>query len=224
MKLSRRLSAIASYIPPGSPVADIGTDHAYLPVYLVKQGISPRVIAADLHNAPFQSALRTVESHALGDKISVRLGDGLKVLRPGEAEIVVIAGMGGSTMEKIFSQSPKVLKKVQRLVLQPMTGAETVRQWLWDNEWTLLDEDLIAEDGRLYELLVAVPGQELPRDPFIGPRLIEKRHPLLIKLLEQKEQQLAGILAGVSKSADPATREKISELEEKLEKIRKVKG
>ncbi|WP_366924181.1 class I SAM-dependent methyltransferase [Metallumcola ferriviriculae] len=223
MKLSLRLSTIAAYIPSGSKVADIGTDHAYLPVYLVKQGICPGVIAADIHNAPFQSALRTVESFCLGDKISVRLGDGLKVLRPGEVETIVIAGMGGNTMEQIFSRAPEVIKDVRRLVLQPMTDTEKIREWLWANGWILLDEDLVAEDGKLYEFLVAEPGREQPKDSLIGPRLIEKRHPLLTKLLEQKEKQLAGILAGVSKSTDSSTRAQIGELQEQLEKIEKVK-
>lgn len=224
MKLSQRLRAIVSYIPPGSMVADIGTDHAYLPVHLVRQGISAQVIAADVHNAPFQSALRTVEGYHLGDHISVRLGDGLKVLRPGEAEVIVVAGMGGRTMEQIFNQSPEILRMVGRLVLQPMTDTERVRKWLWDNEWTLMDEELIDEEGKLYELLVAIPGREEPQDPFIGPKLIEKRHPLLIRFLQQKQRQIEDIVLGMENSNAGTVQTEKVELLQQLEKVKKVKA
>lgn len=223
MKLSQRLAAVAAYVPSGSTVADIGTDHAYLPVYLVNEGIAPQVIATDVHRKPYESARETVAAYRLQDRISVRLGDGLETLQPGEAGTIVIAGMGGKNMVQIFRRSPGVLETAGRLILQPMTHVETVRQWLWANGWYLLDEDLVAEDGHLYEILVVARGEETPADPEIGPRLLEKRHPLLKKLLVEKEKHYLNILEGIKQSTNPETKGKAGQIREKLSKIQRVK-
>ena len=107
MELAKRLAVAAAYVPAGSVVADIGADHAYLPIYLVKTGRCARVIATELRSGPFQSALRQVAEHKLESNIDLRLGDGLTVLKPAEAGVLVLAGMGGNTIREILAPPRK---------------------------------------------------------------------------------------------------------------------
>ncbi len=224
MKLTKRLAVIASYIPDGSTVADIGTDHAYLPAYLVLEGIAPKAIATDIHNAPFQSALKTVEAHCLLNKISVRLGNGLDVLRPGEADVIVVAGMGGRNMEEVFEKAPEVLRQTNRLVLQPMTAVDMVRQWLWNHNWQIVDEDLLREDDKFYQVLVAEPGEDLHKgDPEFGVNLIKKGHPLMGELLQKREAQYGQVLNEIRRQAKTEIKEKEQQVEAKLMTIKRVK-
>ncbi|MBC7324419.1 MAG: SAM-dependent methyltransferase, partial [Moorella sp. (in: Bacteria)] len=132
MRLPKRLAAIAEFVPPGKVAADIGTDHAYLPVYLVQTGRSPRVIATELNEKPWMRARFWVSSFHLEDKIEVRLGAGLQVLSPGEVQVVVVAGMGQNTIRELLAATPAVLYRLERLILQPMSDAGNLRLWLVD--------------------------------------------------------------------------------------------
>jgi len=227
MELAKRLAALATYVPAGGIVADIGTDHAYLPIFLIEAGISEKVIATDLNPGPLESAKRAVEKRHLEDHVDLRLGDGLKTLLPGEAEVLVLAGMGGNTIKEILAAGPGVLKSVNRLVMQPMADAGDLRIWLAGNGWKIIGEKLVDEDGRLYQIVVAEPGRELFDDKLcleLGPRLIEGRDPLLNaylgKIIEQYERALSGMASGKNNAA----REKAGLLKNKLERIRKVAG
>ena len=203
MELSERLAALAAYVPAGSVVADIGTDHAHLPVYLVKAGICRRVIATDVKEGPFRSAGIKIKEHGLDGRIELRLGDGLQVLKPGEADVLVLAGMGGNTIREILAAAPLVLKQCSRLVLQPMVDAGDLRFWLAGNGWKIRDEQLVEEEGRIYVILAAVPGRESTKDRLyleLGPRLIEKKDPLLVVYLENIMDKYERILTGLSAS------------------------
>lgn len=225
MNLSRRLDAIAGYIREGSTVADIGTDHLQLPVYLINSGLCRLVIASELNQLPYRQAKNLAAFHRLNDKIQVRLGDGLKILSPGEAEVVVIAGIGGDAIIKMLSGSPEVLKTIQRLILQPMTGAGYLRLWLVQNGWRIGDETIVEEKDRLYCVIMAEPGREITLDKFIieiGPRLVEKNNLLVDKYLRKlyaDYQKLADKLSG---AASPAAEEKALEIKEKLARIKEV--
>lgn len=153
--LDKRLSAVASLVRAGSRVADIGTDHAYLPVYLVERGIAPSGIASDIGAGPLEAALRTVKSVSLTDKIDCRLGDGLATVRPDEAEDIIIAGMGGETIAMILESARWVADPSLRLVLQPMTHAEDLRRWLLKNGFSVLEEHLIRDGRHLYPVMAA---------------------------------------------------------------------
>lgn len=227
MELAKRLAALAAYVPAGSVAADIGTDHAYLPIFLVKEGICPRVIATDLNPGPFRSAGRKVEEYNLADKIDLRLGDGLKALEQGEADVVVLAGMGGNTIREILASSPEVLKKLNRLVMQPMADPEDLRVWLTANGWKITDETLVEEDGRIYIIVVADPGRERTEDPLLlelGPRLLEKKDPLIDEYLGKVIEKYERVLAGLSAARSEAAREKARELGKRLTRIREVAG
>lgn len=225
MELSRRLAALAAYVPAGSAVADIGTDHAYLPVYLVKTGVCRRVIATDVREGPFSSAKDKVKGYGLDGRIELRLGDGLQALKPGEAEVLVLAGMGGNTIREILAAAPPVLNQCTRLVLQPMADAGDLRIWLAGRGWKIWNEQLVKEDGRIYVILAAVPGEESAKDELyleLGPRLIEKKDPLLAVYLERITNKYERVLAGLAVSQSKAAQAKKIMIIEKLTRMREL--
>jgi tRNA (adenine22-N1)-methyltransferase len=227
MELAKRLAAAAAYIPVGSVIADIGTDHAYLPIYLVETGICQRVIATELRPGPFRSALQKITEHKLAQSIDLRLGDGLNVLEPGEADVLVLAGMGGNTIREILAASPGITSKVRILVLQPMADHGDLRSWLAGNGWKINDEQLVDENGKIYVIITAVPGYELIKDPILtelGPRLAEKKGPLFKKYLEIIAGRYERALTGMKASKSDAAIKKALETEEKLAEIRRITG
>ena len=153
MHLDERLTGVASMVRQGSRVADIGTDHAFLPVALVAQGRCPFAIAADIRTGPAGAAARTVEEAGLTASISVRIGDGLAPIAPNEVDDIVIAGMGGETMVSILSAAPWVKNEKYRLILQPMTKPECIREYLLTNGFSIETERVVQEGERLYAVL-----------------------------------------------------------------------
>lgn len=194
--LGPRLALIASFVPPGARVADIGTDHALLPIHLLRKGLSPRVIAVEKAAGPLRAAQRAVARAGLGSICDLRAGDGLKPLKPGEADVAVMAGMGGQTITAVLDAAPTgVLETINRLILQPMNRASALRRWLYEHGWQLVDEELVEESGRLYEILVAERGAaRLPEEALldVGPLLWSKKHPLL-------RRHLAGLIDNYTK-------------------------
>ena len=227
IKLSNRLKLLASYVPQESIIADIGTDHGYLPVYLVLKGICPRAVAADINQGPLEAARSNILEHKASGLIELRLGNGLEVLQPGEVETIVIAGMGGGTIRDILTASPEVAGTVKRLILQPMADEMELRQYLLKSGWTLREEDLLLEDGRLYVVMVAERGYEWVENPVLlelGPRLLEKKHPLLGLFIAKRKEKYHKILAGLAQSTLPEAREKAEGIRKKLQEIEGVEA
>jgi len=204
MHLDDRLQALADFVPEGSRAADIGTDHGYLAAALIQQGKAEFVVAGDKNRGPYEAAKRTVHENAIGEEqISVRLGDGLEVVKPGEVDTVCIAGMGGVLMNTILEASPDVVMQLKTLVLQPMNGAPELREWLYDHEWHITDENLVIDDGRIYEIIKAEKGsRKKPSglDLLVGPKLWKKKPPLLKHHIEALLFQQRRILSGMEKS------------------------
>jgi tRNA (adenine22-N1)-methyltransferase len=183
-KLSNRLEAVANNIQPGARLADIGSDHAYLPCNVVKKGTVVHAIAGEVAEGPYQSALDQVISEKLTDKIVVRKGDGLEVIEPGEVDCITIAGMGGTLIASILERGKSKLEGVTRLVLQPNVGSFGVRTWLINNGWELMKEEILKEDGKIYEILVAEKGEplkpydenKLEQEILFGPFLINEKN------------------------------------------------
>lgn len=183
-KLSKRLEAVAKHIPENSSVADIGSDHAYLPCHLAKKGRISFAIAGEVAEGPFQSALSQVQSEGLTNRIAVRKGDGLDVIEPGEVACITIAGMGGPLIASILERGKSKLEGVTKLVLQPNIGAFAIREWLLKNGWKLAGETILREDGKIYEVLSAVRG--IPEEPYsdtnreaeilFGPYLMKEKN------------------------------------------------
>ena len=204
MNLGDRLQAVADFVPQGSRVADIGTDHGYLAVELVKSGKAKFVVASDKNTGPYEAAVRTVRENGLADNvISVRLGDGLKSLRPGEVDTVCIAGMGGALMVEILEGSPDVVETLDALILQPQSAAPELRRWIYRKHWHIEDESLALDDGRIYEIIMAKRGRrKMPEQLMleIGPVLWQKKPPLLRHHIEALLFQERRVAAGMEKS------------------------
>ncbi len=153
--LDKRLSAVAALVRYGSRLADIGTDHAYLPVHLVQAGVCPAAIASDIGAGPLDAARHTVTTAGLTSKIALRLGDGLSTVTADEVEDIAIAGMGGETIAAILEAAPWVQDSRIRLILQPMTRAEDLRRWLLQNGFSVIEEHLVIDGRHLYPVLAA---------------------------------------------------------------------
>ena len=180
IKLSNRLQAVARQIPAGLRVADVGTDHGYLPVYLVVNDIAPKVIASDRGKRPLDSARQLISLLSLENQIDVRLGDGLSVLQPDEAEVICLAGMGGVAIKEIISAGLPLAQAAKRLVLQPQRNVPAVRRFLVSNGFKIVAEDLAEDDGFYYEIIAVEPGlMELTeQEADFGPLLLRDGHPL----------------------------------------------
>lgn len=163
MELTPRLQAIADQVPPGARLADIGTDHAYLPVWLLLREKISNAIAADLRIGPLSRAQETAEQFGIKSGISFRLCDGLSDIRPDEADVIVIAGMGGETIVSILQAAPWSREKT--LLLQPMTGCPDLRLWLQQNGYCIEKERTVCEGKRLYTIWTVMGGAMPPYTP-----------------------------------------------------------
>lgn len=220
-QLSKRLHCVASFIKRGMKIADIGSDHAYLPCYSVKQGTASFAVAGEIAEGPFRSAKEQVERVRLGHLIDVRKGDGLEVVHPEEVDCIIIAGMGGPLISQILDKGKEKLTGVSRLILQPNVGAEHIRYWLLENGWELIDEQILEEDGKIYEVLVA--GQGTPSNSYnqsellMGPFLLKKRNGVFFKKWSAELKAWQHILNSMERAKDrPETEEKKQELLRKI--------
>ena len=150
IQLSSRLLAAASMVRGGGVLADIGTDHAYLPVFLLQNNIVPNVIASDIGSGPLNNARKTVAAYGLSDRIELRLSDGLNAYSPDEVTEIVICGMGGNLIEEILTAAPWIRNDRMHLVLQPMTHTEDVRRYLCSHGFRIERETVTEDTGRYY--------------------------------------------------------------------------
>lgn len=139
----------------GNSVADIGTDHAYLPAYLILNGISPKALACDVRKGPLENAKKTVEAYGIEDKISLRLSDGFDEIEPFEADDFIMCGMGGTLMEQLVSRTYWLKDKRKRIIVQPQSHAEDIRRFFIENGFEILFEDACIDGGKLYCAMVA---------------------------------------------------------------------
>ncbi len=165
MALDERLRVVASMVEKGSRIADIGTDHAYLPVWLVENGVCPSAIAADLRSHPLEMARRHIEEAELTQVIQTRLGDGLSPIDPEEVDAIIIAGMGGETIAAILRAAEWLTHCPKRLILQPMTKAEETRRQIFESGYMIAEEHLVTDGRHLYPVMAAVyAGGRIPAD------------------------------------------------------------
>ncbi|MBO4107588.1 tRNA (adenine(22)-N(1))-methyltransferase [Streptococcus suis] len=177
-KLSQRLEAVAFFVPQGARLADLGSDHAYLPLFLVEQGRIDFAIAGEVVQGPYQSALQNVEQAGQADKISVRLANGLAAVElDDQVSTVTVAGMGGRLIAEILETGKDKLASVERLVLQPNNREDDVRRWLIAHDFQLVAEKILEENDKIYEILVAEKGQsDLTAIQLrFGPYLLEEQ-------------------------------------------------
>ena len=204
IKLSGRMKAVADMVIPGGVVADIGCDHAFVSIYLIENNISPHVIASDVRKGPVSIAKSNVESRSLTDRIDVRQGDGLKTLSAGEADTIVIAGMGGMLMIDILKKDEEVASTCRQLILQPQSDIDKVRRYLADSGYFTENEDMLIDDGKYYNILdVRTSGETLLHDENFdlyckfGKYLLENKNGILRDYMEKQYKVNSGILHGL---------------------------
>lgn len=204
MKLTPRLKAIASLIPPGCIPADIGTDHGYLPVYLVKNNICPYAVAGDKNIKPLEKARELVRSLGMEKSVMIRLGDGLEIIEEkDEVNVIIIAGMGGKNICSILKREISRMKGIKMLILQPMVEIPLVRRWIGENGFKIVDEKLAREGCHFYEIIAAQPGIQEPIDEYLlelGPQIIENKGPLLKPYLKRKLNKFRIIVENLDKA------------------------
>lgn len=196
IKLSPRLEVIANCIAGAESMADIGTDHGYLPVYLVENEMVARAIASDTNQQPLKKAEKIISEQQLEKQIETRLGSGLSVLKPGEVDVVVMAGMGGLLIRDLLEAQPDVAMQKKKLVLQPMNNQAVLRKYLEAAGFRIVREDLAREGDRVYEVIVVEPGAMTFTNLLeykLGFEFYTHKHPLLGALIDRKiflEQQI----------------------------------
>ena len=213
--LSNRLTALASWVPQGARLADIGSDHAYLPLYLLERGQIQYAVAGEVVAGPYQSALKNVAEAGAQDAIAVRLADGLAAIELADAiDTVTIAGMGGRLIRDILAQGEDQLAGVSHLLLQPNNREEELRTWLVENGYKLAAEGILEEKGKIYEYLWAQTGKSslTDRDLRFGPYLLKEKSEVFIKKWLKEQAKLEKALAAI-----PAIHE-----QERLELTRKI--
>ena len=167
MQLSQRLSSVASMVTAGNCLADVGTDHGYVPIYLYERNVIPRAIAMDINKGPLERAALHIAESGMKDVIETRLSDGLTALRPKEAGSIVIAGMGGPLMIRILSAYPEVTASAKELILQPQSEIAEVRIWLYEQGYEIVEEHMVYEEGKYYPMFKAVKNPEAKKLSYL---------------------------------------------------------
>ena len=219
--ISKRLELVASFVPQGAVLLDVGSDHAYLPIELVEKGKIERAIAGEVVEGPYQSAVKNVESHGLKEKIQVRLANGLAAFEEeDQVTVITIAGMGGRLIATILEEGLDKLSNIQRLILQPNNREDDLRIWLQDNGFQIVAESILEEAGKFYEILVVEAGQmELSAsDVRFGPFLSKEVSPVFV----QKWQKEAGKLEFALSQIPEKNLEERQVLVDKIQAIKEV--
>ncbi|MEB0048514.1 MULTISPECIES: tRNA (adenine(22)-N(1))-methyltransferase [unclassified Pseudomonas] len=196
--LSMRLERVAAYMPAGARLADIGSDHGYLPVVLMRRGTLSAAVVGEVALTPLRSAERTVRENGMDQRITVRLADGLAAIEPADGITAIsICGMGGETIRDILDSGKARLSGQERLILQPNGGEQPLRQWLMENGYRIIFEEVLRENRFDYEIIVAErtgPVMYSPQELYFGPLQVQARSPAFLRkwqrLLRLKQQTL----------------------------------
>ncbi|MCR5830566.1 MAG: class I SAM-dependent methyltransferase [Lachnospiraceae bacterium] len=203
--LSDRLKAVAKMITPGLPVADIGCDHAYLPIWLTQENISLYVIACDINAGPIERAKENIGDAELSENIDVRQGDGLSAITPGEVRSIVMAGMGGKLMIRILSEGEDVLREVSEIIMEPQSDVALLRHYLQDNGFRIISENMVCDDDKFYPLIKAVPGQmNWDKEIYFryGKILLREENPVLHEFLLMEKEYCSNLLKELAENED----------------------
>lgn len=194
-----RLERVAAQVPAGARLADIGSDHGYLPVALMRRGAIAAAVAGEVALTPFHAAQRSVRENGLEHRITVRLASGLAAIEPADGiNAISLCGMGGETIRDILEAGKARLSGQERLILQPNGGEQPLRQWLMDNGYRIIFEEVLHENRFDYEIIVAEctgPVVYTDRELYFGPLLMQARTPAFVqkwqRLLRQRQRLLA---------------------------------
>lgn len=226
-ELSKRLQAVADLVTVRGCVADIGTDHAYIPIYLTEHKKVKKAFAMDVNEGPLIRAEEHVKEAGLKEQIKMRRSDGLEKLSPGEVEAVIIAGMGGGLVMRILTEGQAVAETLQECILQPQSEIAKVREFLLQNGYQIVQEEMVLDEGKYYPMMRVVPSKESEREKWdetqlrYGKLLLEMRHPILEQYLKREEQLKAEILEKLDHQRGEHIAKRQAELKEEFVCIRK---
>lgn len=228
MELSKRLMKIASYVNYCEAIADIGTDHGYIPIYLVKNNKCNSAIASDINKGPIEKASTNIRFEGLSEKIKCLLGGGLKPLKVGEVNGVIIAGMGGNLIRDIILEDIEKVKLYDFLILQPAQNPEVLREFLYNNNFEILNEDLILDDGKFYELFKVKYNENAKKinvkDEIsyeISSILLESNNSLVNDYIKSKIKKYENIITYIKDDTSLAKKKK-DILNEKIDKLKEM--
>lgn len=236
MELSKRLTAVAGLVTEGASVADIGTDHGYIPIHLIEQGLSPKVIAMDINKGPLERARIHIAGYGMSDRIETRLSDGLAAVKPKEVEEMIVAGMGGGLVIHILEEGKQVVSTLKGCILQPQSEIQKVREYLVEHGFRFEAEDMVEEDGKYYPMMRVVPPEYCEHktadrkedckkaewEYLYGPLLLKNKNPILYEYLEREIRIREDILRSLAGKDGERIKERMTEIEHELEVAKKA--
>lgn len=220
IQLSPRLCSVAEMVPLGARLADVGTDHAYLPVWLLQRKVISHAVVSDLREGPLERAKTTAEKYGLTEQMDFRLCNGLSGILAEEVDTIAIAGMGGETIASILEAAPWTAQGEYRLLLQPMSAQNDLRLWLQQNSYSIVEERLSCEGNTLYTAFQVKPGTMSPLTPaecWAGRQHRGEEAPLRAEYLKRLIEQTGRALEGLQRSVCPAGASRQLELEERYQ-------
>lgn len=224
MQLSIRLSAIAKCVPQGSRVIDVGTDHAYIPIYLSERGIVKSCLATDINKGPLEKAKKNLVMHKINN-VYLKQTNGLEGISTDVGDVIMISGMGGYLIIDILERGKELVKRVNKLILQPQQDIDKVRRYLHSIGFKIEDEDFVQDEEKYYTIIVAVPGEECYEKDYeytYGKCLIEKKLPLFKTwIIEKRSKQEEIYLALKSQDSQSALKRK-EELMHEIQTLKEV--
>ncbi|MBQ3463032.1 MAG: SAM-dependent methyltransferase [Clostridia bacterium] len=221
--ITPRLEMIIKHVR-GKKIADIGTDHAYIPIYLIENSLAGYVIASDINKGPLLIAGDNIKNHNLTEKIETRLGGGLSVLKENEADTIIIAGMGGILISEIIDADIEIAKK-SNLILQPMNAQYELRKYLLSNGFKNTNEDIAVEGFKVYNLIEAASGEQQPFEndfEYHVPHYLTS-HKYFKNLYNKKHREFTKVIKGLENSNEPDT-EKLNQYKNWLKELKKYEG
>ena len=226
LELTPRLRAVADLVPEGAALADIGTDHAYLPVCLLLGGKISCAIAADLRPGPLNRAKLTAKEYDCSENLDFRLCDGLSAIAPGEVDTIVIAGMGGETIASILQAAPWTKSAEYTLILQPMSAQNDLRAWLWRSGYSIDQEQIICEGNKLYNIMIISYGGAKPMsigEEWAGLQWQGMEQELRDDYLERLLEKTSRAIDGISQGTGEKDRSRLEELQQVHTSLQKMK-
>ena len=208
MKLSKRLQTIADFVKKGAVVADIGTDHAHIPIYLIKNNIISKAYACDINAGPLEKAKENINYYGVKN-IELRLSNGLEKLKTDEADTVIIAGMGGELIIDILEKGRRFFESKRKFILSPHTKIDEVRKFLLSNGFEITKEDMCIDEGKFYTVMEVkyTENKEMYSEAELlyGKYLIENKHPVLLRFLKKEETKYISILSNIGLNEERKT-------------------
>ena len=228
MELSKRLQAVADLVTPGYTIADVGTDHAYIPIYLVEKGIVQRAVAMDINEGPLDRATEHIKENKLENQIQTRLSNGLQHLQKGEVDTVILAGMGGNLMINILNEDFNKTNSLKECILQPQSEVFKVRTFLLEKGFLFIEENMVLDDGKYYPMMKVIPPEKIEEIKPVfwseieiryGKLLLEEKNPILKQFLERESGIRKDILSKLEQVEGIHISERKAELNQELFQI-----